>query len=123
MLETHMRRCLALEVMGEIEHAGTSKTMPAITDEGIPAPSDDSHEAAGPADAVAVSRTRTSKEAKAAGPADAVAVSRTRTSEEADAVAGEIAAEPTLKTYGTPGAADTIAGERGIRPITRPPIP
>jgi hypothetical protein len=107
--------------MGEIEHAGTSKTMPAITDDavaggepaaaGVAVPRTQTNEGAG----MAVPRTQTNEGA-------GVAVPRTRTSEEAGEVAGEIATEPTLKTYGASGA-DKVAAERGIRPITRPPLP
>jgi hypothetical protein len=73
--------------MGEIEHAGTAKAMPAIrTDE--------------PTAATAEAATTSD---------DAVA----------GLVAGEILAEPTVRTATRP-APDTIAAERGMPPLRVP---
>jgi hypothetical protein len=79
--------------MGDIEHAGTAKAMPAI---------------------------RTESDAVIKIDRDAPVI---RTSEDtAGLVAGEILAEPTVKTP-TPAGADKVAAERGMPPISRPDKP
>ncbi len=84
--------------MGEIEidHAGTRKAMPAITDE----------EATG-------ARGGVEQAAERSTPVPVI------TSEHAGEVAGEIVAEPTAKIT-SPAGADKIAAERGMPPIRKP---
>ena len=80
--------------MGDFQHAGTSKAMPALAEEVVPV-----------ADA----------------PTEPVLLPRTRTSEEEGEVAGEIGGDVTDKMR-WPSGADAIAAERGVRPIKKPPI-
>ena len=87
--------------MGEFEHAGTAKAMPAIK----------------PDEEGAVEVASEGSDAAAAVP-----LPRCITSEDAGEVAGEILGEPTTKVE-NPAGADKVAAERGIRPLTRPPIP
>jgi hypothetical protein len=86
--------------MGEIEHAGTSKTMPAIDDD-MPEGQDKP--------VVDGSKPMSSN-------ADDKPV--IRTSDDGAAVAGEIVAEPTDKTV-HPAGADKVAAERGMPPLRR----
>jgi hypothetical protein len=58
-----------------------------------------------------------------AGTPEALPAIRTETTTEDAVVAGEILAEPTIKTVPEPAHTDKVADERGMPPIRRPAGP